>query len=74
MNITLYRRMLVCPLRSQIKQIKARMFNGVEIKSGKEKGKDQINSMIQSFLHERAVQKLIPERESEIDRISNLIS
>ena len=28
MNITIYRKMLICPLRSQIKQVKARMFNG----------------------------------------------
>jgi len=42
MNIILYRKMLICPLRSQIKQVKARMFNGSDklIQFGKEKGKD----------------------------------
>jgi len=29
--------------------------------------------MIQSFLNERAVQKLVPERDAEIARITNLI-
>ena len=29
--------------------------------------------MIQSFLNDRAAQKLIPERDSEIERITNLI-
>lgn len=64
-----------CPLRSQIKQVKARMFSGIEgVQIGKESSKHNVQKLMQSFLNERAVQKLIPERDSEIDRITNLIA
>ena len=50
------------------------MFSGVsDVKVGNESGKDHINSMIQSFLHDKAVQKLVPERDAEIARMSKLI-
>ena len=74
MSITMYRKVLPCPLRSQIKNVKSRMFSGFKDIVGKETGQDHMESMLQSFLNERAVQKLLPERDAEIYRINDLIT
>ena len=53
-----------CPLRSQIKKAKSQMFSELKtIKFGKETNREQSDKMILSFLNERAIQKIIPERE-----------
>ena len=75
----MYRKVLPCPLRSQIKNVKSRIFSGFKDKDiddivGKETGQDHMESMLQSFLNERAVQKLLPERDAEIYRINDLIT
>ena len=36
-------------------------------------GTDQVDSVIQAFLNDRGQQKIIPERDSEIDRITFLL-
>ena len=38
-----------------------------------DKQSDHLSTMVQSFLNERAVQKLIPERDSEIARVTHLL-
>lgn len=58
-SITLYRKLLPCPLRSQLKSIKDRMFHqgGVHLSNKLEKDGDQkyIDTVITSFLNEKAV-------------------
>ena len=50
------------------------MFSNVEsVQPVSKKEQDVRTEMIQSFLKERAVQKLIPERDSEIARITYLL-
>ena len=51
------------------------MFSSLKevVSVGKDTHSSQVQVMIQSFLKERAAQKLVPERDSEIDRITHLI-
>ena len=72
MNVLLFKKVLPCPLRSQINHVKKTMFSET-IKVGNEKPKDHKNMMIRSFLKEQAVAKLVPERELEISRVYNLL-
>lgn len=70
----LYRNVLKCPLRSQVSKVKARMFQEYPMqKVSKQSEIEQKSNMIQSFLNKQAIDKLVPERDAEIERISYLI-
>ena len=73
LNILLYRKVLPCPLRSQINNAKARLLNGENTKAGAGTDQDHIQEMIGTFLNERGAEKLLPERDFEIDRLTNLV-
>lgn len=73
LNILLYRKVLPCPLRSQINNAKARLLNGENTKAGAGTDQDHIQEMIGTFLNERGADKLLPERDFEIDRLTNLV-